>query len=255
MKLTKQLVKKVMATALVLTSMTGMVFASGSNEVTSSPVISGEQSWTGVIDGIAIDLSINSDNNSLEGSATNLTNGDLSMVTLYIDNASGTNMTSLTLGTPGDLEFHETMIKENTIVFGGGSSVPVMFYMSESQMSDILNSGWTVSIDSDNAPKYGLFEKGELIAKNATPLANSFIINENGVQTVVDFSYEDEGFSGTVTNYTNKTVNAVETTIVLNNGEVFTFNTNDIQAGATVSFSYGSGVSGFSSYAVETIVK
>ncbi len=249
-----KLTKKVLVVAFALTCMAGMVFASGSNEITSSPVIGGGQSWAGVIDGIAIDLALDVEKNAIEGTVRNLTNGDLSMVQLHVTSGQDAEIASVVLGTPGDLEFHDTMIKENTVVFASGASAPIMFYLSNSEAEDLLNNGWKVSIDSDNAPKYGLFEKGELLAKEAVSISDSFVMNEDGVQTVVSFDYGDEGFSGTITNYTNMVINAVETTIALNNGAVFTFDANDIQAGETVSFSYGSGNTGFSSYAVETNV-
>ncbi len=252
MKLTKQIEKKAMVMVLVLTSMAGMVFASGSTENSSSPVISGAQSWTGVIDGIAIDLTHYGEENMISGTVSSLLQTDVSNAQVIIDDANGTNLATITLGTPGDLEFHDTMIKENTIVLGGYTSVPVEVLLSDAESKTLLDYGWKVSIDSDNAPKYGLFEKGELLAKEATSIANSFVINEDGVQTAVSFSYEDEGFSGTVTNNTDKAVSAVEITIALNNGSVFTSNANSLQPGETASFSYGSGVSGFSSYAVET---
>ncbi len=254
MKLTKQIGKTVMVCMLALVSMTGMVFASGSNEITTSPVISTE-TWAGVIDGIAIDLTLDAEKSAIEGTVRNLTNGDLSMVQLNVTSAQNANIASVVLGTPGDLEFHDTMIKEDTVVFAAGASDPVMLYLSNSQFQDLLNNGWKLSIDSDNAPRYGLFEKGELLVNDATALSDSFVINEDGVQTVVSYDYGDEGFSGTVTNYTNAVINAVETTIALNNGSVYAFEAADVQPGETVSFFYGAGYSGFSMYAVETIIQ
>ncbi len=254
MKLTKQIGKNVLVCMLALTSMTGMVFASGSNEVSTSSVIPGN-SWAGVIDGIGIDLAIDVEKNIIEGEATNLTNGDLSMVQLSIVSAHDSAIASVVLGTPGDLEFHESTIKENTTVLAAGSSVPIMFYLTSTQTQELMNDGWKTSIDSDNAPKFGLYEKGEVLVNKAQPLHDAYTSSESGVQTVVSYSYEDEGFSGTITNYTNKVVDAIETNIVLNNGEVFTVRDSNVQPGETVSLFYGAGISGFSMYAVETIIK
>ncbi len=254
MTLTKKIGKTVLVCMLALTSMTGMVFASGSSEVSTSPVISTER-WTGVIDGIAIDLEYDQGTRAISGTVTSLLQTDVSMAVLSIESAQGANIASLTLGTPGNLEFNDTMIKENTTIFGGYASVPVMLYLSDAQANDLLNSGWKVSIDSDNAPKYGVFEKGDLLANDAQHITEAFVINENGVQTVISYDYEDEGFFGTVTNYTNEALSSIETNIALNNGSVHTTSANNVQPGQTVSIAYGAGYSGFSMYAVETIIK
>ncbi len=259
MKLTKQIGKNVLVCMLALTSMTGMVFASGAREVTTSPVISSNTAWQGVIDGIAIDLAYDENAGSIAGTVTNLVNNDISNAHISIKTAKDETITSLILGVPGTYEIGDVVVKENTTILAKGASVPVIFYLDESQVDDLFTNGWKVSFDSDNAPKYGLLEMGELLVQDAKNLSEAFVITENGVQTVVIFSDEDEGFLGTITNYTNKTVGAVETSIALNNGTIFKFNAKDIKSGETKSFffeaSSDSGETGFSKYAVEAIVK
>ncbi len=253
MTLTKKIGKTVLVCMLALISMTGMAFASGTSELSQSPIISGGGSWIGVIDGIAIDLNFNTSTNSIEGTVTNLLPSDVSNTILSINNGQGTNVASITLGVIGDLEFNDIVIKEDTAIISRSSSVPVALYLSNAQEQSLLNNGWSISIDSDNAPRYGLFEKGELLALEATSIADSFVINENGIQTVISYTHEDYILGGHITNYTNQEVSNLTTNIALSNGSVLTYDGGTLQPGQTAFIEFGvEDESGFTMYAVET---
>ncbi|MFI3257803.1 MAG: hypothetical protein R3Y36_05850 [Spirochaetales bacterium] len=263
MKLTKtQFGKAVSILAFIAISMTGPVFASASKEadthVATSPVITANETWVGMIDGMAVNMHYDANSKAIVGTVKNMLQNDLSNASVTISILQKSNnpsaITTLPLGVPGNIEVDDIMIKENTIVFSPRSSVPVAVYLSPRQEASLLSGGWQVSLTADNAPKYGLLENGALIATEGLFLSTSFSSNTNGVQTIVEYDVDDDAFYGTLTNYTNKPVNNIKTTVYLDNGAALSCgNAVSLQPGETVSLTFDtSSQSGYNYYATVT---